>query len=286
MSRRREVELHRRRLGEIRDIMNSMKSLAYMETRKLARFIDAQRAVVDNIQAIAGDFLGFFPEMLPAARSGDPSACLLVGSERGFCGDFNEALLRTFEAGERKAPDGNLALLALGRKLSGLLQQHPRLAAALDGADVVDDVEDVLARTVDVLTSRHLAHGRGSLDVVYHRADGGGIVAERLWPPFRRAPWQATGPGHPPVLNVPPRDFFLALADQYLFAALHGMLYSSLMAENHRRVQHLDDAIRHLDAQTTELSRQANVLRQEEIIEEIEVILLSAESHIGPGAGR
>ena len=56
------------------------------------------------------------------------------------------------------------------------------------------------------------------------------------------------------------------------------MLYTSLMIENHQRVMHLDGAVKHLDDESAEMARKANTLRQEEIIEEIEVILLSAAS--------
>jgi F-type H+-transporting ATPase subunit gamma len=56
------------------------------------------------------------------------------------------------------------------------------------------------------------------------------------------------------------------------------MLYTSLMMENHHRVTHLEGAVKHLDDQSEDLARQGNTLRQEEIIEEIEVILLSAAS--------
>jgi len=38
----------------------------------------------------------------------------------------------------------------------------------------------------------------------------------------------------------------------------------------------LEGAVKHLDDKSEELSRQCNALRQEEIIEEIEVILLSS----------
>jgi F-type H+-transporting ATPase subunit gamma len=50
------------------------------------------------------------------------------------------------------------------------------------------------------------------------------------------------------------------------------------MAENQRRVQHLEGAVDHLDERAAELTRQVNARRQEEIIEEIEVILLNATS--------
>jgi F-type H+-transporting ATPase subunit gamma len=65
MTRRQDLERHRQSLGEVRDIMNSMKTLAYMETRKLARFVDAQRAVVDSIEEVAADFLSFQTNTLP-----------------------------------------------------------------------------------------------------------------------------------------------------------------------------------------------------------------------------
>ena len=61
-------------------------------------------------------------------------------------------------------------------------------------------------------------------------------------------------------------------------------LFESLMAENQRRVQHLDQAGHHLEQRMEELGKRRNMLRQEEIIEEIEVILLSAASLEGrPG---
>ena len=44
-----------------------MKTLAYMETRKLSRFLAAQQQVVDSIAAVAADFLGHFHSLV--ARS-------------------------------------------------------------------------------------------------------------------------------------------------------------------------------------------------------------------------
>ena len=70
MSRRHEVEQHLLALGDISSIMNAMKTLAYMETRKLTRFLEAQREAVGQMQAVANDFLGHYPFMLAAVRMG------------------------------------------------------------------------------------------------------------------------------------------------------------------------------------------------------------------------
>lgn len=110
-----------------------------------------------------------------------------------------------------------------------------------------------------------------------HMEETDAIQIERLLPPF-----QATAPvpvfGYPPMLNLEPDTFFAELIDQYLFAALYALLYTSLMAENRRRMQHLEGAIRRLEERMSELALRRNALRQEGITEEIEVILLSASA--------
>jgi F-type H+-transporting ATPase subunit gamma len=65
------------------------------------------------------------------------------------------------------------------------------------------------------------------------------------------------------------------LIDHYLFAALHQILYVSLMAENQHRAQYLEGAMRRLEDKSADLLHRCNLLRQEEIFEEIEVILLT-----------
>ncbi|MCW8956751.1 MAG: F0F1 ATP synthase subunit gamma, partial [Gammaproteobacteria bacterium] len=105
------------------------------------------------------------------------------------------------------------------------------------------------------------------------------LVAEQLLPPFQDIKQSASRHASPPILNIEPVDFFIDLTEHYLFSALHRILYISLMIENQHRIQHLENALQHIDDKNEELSRKINVLRQEEIIEEIEVILLNASSN-------
>ena len=152
MTRRRELEQHRRTLGEIRDIMNSMKTLAYIESRKLGRFLDAQRAVVAHIEIMAADFLGFYPRALPRTEEVTP-VCLLLGSERGFCGDFNETLLRQLESHVRECSIDTLQLIVAGNKLGNRLEGDPRVVTCIDGANVVEETEKTLSLIINALKS-------------------------------------------------------------------------------------------------------------------------------------
>jgi F-type H+-transporting ATPase subunit gamma len=278
MKSRRQLELHRHSLGEVRDIMSAMKNLAYMETRKLDRFLAAQQAVLRSIEAVAADFVDAFPRALADPEPGK-EIYLLIGSERGFCGDFNEALLRYIPLAQRDKPSRDPPLIiATGRKLHAPLERHPHLVALLDGASVVEEVESVLARLVDTLATLHTQYGAPHLYAFYHGGEQGQLRTRQLLPPFQDLRPNTPHFPQPPLLNIPTADFLLQLSDHYLFAALNEILYSSLMAENQRRVRHLDGAVDQLDERAAELARQSNARRQEEIIEEIEVILLSAAS--------
>ena len=274
MTRRQDLERHRHSLIEIRNIMNSMKTLAYMETRKLGRFLDTQNAVVKSIQEVATDFLGFHADTLPEVVEPSP-VYLLIGTERGFCGDFNQTLVSSLESTLQTQTNKTPILIVVGRKMHPLLENDPRVAAFIDGASVVEEVMVVINQIVNELTSLQERHKMLTLYVLYHGGNDG-IVMEKLLPPFQRQLHQPPPYPYPPLLHLPPSKFLLDLTEQYLFAALHSILYISLMAENHNRVTHLETAVNHLDDKSVELSRQCNALRQEEIIEEIEVILLSA----------
>ena len=275
MTRRRDLESHRRSLGEIRNIMNSMKTLAYMETRKLSRFLDAQHSVIQNIEKVAQDLLGFHREILPAETEESTSVYILIGTERGFCGDFNYVLLKHLDSvPQSNSPDAS-RLIVVGRKLHTLLEGDARVTAFIEGAGIVEEVTSLLKQVVSEIINLQKKHGLLTVTCLYHGSQDG-VIMQKLLPPFQQylnhpPPYQ-----HPPTLNQSPEELLMSLIDHYLFAALHEILFTSLMVENYHRVAHLEGAVKRLDDKSEELTRQCNALRQEEIIEEIEVILLSS----------
>ena len=270
MTRRRDLERHRHTLAEIRSVMHSLKTLSYIETRRLAKPLAAQNAVVAGIEAAASDFLAFHRAELPEAG---PSATVLVliGSERGFCRDFNQTLVRALDAGRPKPEP--VAIIAIGRKLQPLLENDTRVVARLAGASVAGEIPRVLDAAVGALRALEMPTSLRTLSVVHHRNEGG-IAALQLLPPFRELPMSPET--QPPLLTLAPREFLTELVDQYLFAALHEVLYESLLAEHRARVAHLEGAVSRLDDELAAAARRGNRLRQEELIEEIEVILLNA----------
>ena len=75
--------------------------------------LDAQHAVVGSIKTAAADLLGWYPDILPTAKV-TTSVYLVIGNERGFCGDFNLALLRYLESDLAAHPQDSPLLIVAG----------------------------------------------------------------------------------------------------------------------------------------------------------------------------
>ena len=269
MSKRRDVEGRIASLKEIHGIMESMKNLAMMETHKLARFHRLQQQVVASIIRALNDVRYHFA---PTATGQEgPPIYLLFGSERGFCGAYNEQLLEVLaqQPGSDASP-----LIAVGSRLAGPVRRVYPQALCLPGAAVADEADAVLAAVVAALNRLRRERGPLRIEVIHFQPNVQQACCQSALPPLE------PGPGHglPPLLNLSSQRLLGALLEQYLFALTHAWLFAALMAENQRRMQHLDQAGHHLEQRIDYLGKRRNMLRQEEIIEELEVILLSAAS--------
>lgn len=279
MSQTHELRLHITQLEEIRTILNAMKNLAFMEIHKLSRFQSMQGKAVDNIENAAMDFLSFNSE-LAIEDVHDKHIAVLVGTERGFCGDFNERLVEALNN------DKYTEVIAIGSRLANKLSDNRfPIIAEIAGANVAEEVPSIINQLIDTLSAseekgkpRGLSQLAIRLSVIYHDYASGLITQRQLFPPFSQQQGKAVQYAYPPILNLDAAEFYTDLISHYLFAVLHEIFYISLMAENHNRLQHLEGAVTHLDDETVNLHRKLQIYRQEEITEEIEVILLNSDN--------
>jgi F-type H+-transporting ATPase subunit gamma len=275
MSRRRDIDSRLGALADIGKIMRSMQNLSYLETRKLARFLASQRRVVAAIDTAARDFLGHYPG-LPDAVPGAAGLYVLIGAERGFCGSFNEAVLSSLKRECDTSAPGRTRLVAVGAKLASALGGDPRLADWIPGAAAAEEVPAVLERLLQCLERLGADRGIQRLSALHWDVEREQVASVSVLPPFRAESGdQASAYPFPPQINLSPQRLLARLVEHYLFAALHELLYASLMAEHQHRVRHLQAALGRIDERVQGLRLRRNALRQEEITEEIELILLN-----------
>ena len=280
MSQSRELQMRIAQMEEIRSILNAMKNLALIEIHKLTRYQSAQSLSVANIEQAAQDFLEFNPQSIDKDQA--KAIAILIGAERGFCGDFNEKLIRLVNS------DVYSGMIAIGTRLCNRLSDHPLVITAINGANTAEEVSTILNQLIDAITAittessdKHQLNDcspRFQLVAIYHDHRSAQISQQQILPAFSRSAQKTSQTGHAPLLNLKPVEFFAELSHHYLYAVLHEIFYLSLLAENQQRLQHLEGAVKHLDDATVNLQRKSQIFRQEEITEEIEVILLNAEN--------
>ena len=271
MSQSRNLQQHIKQLKEIHGILHSLKNMAFMEMHKLGKYQQAQNLVVQHIETVAADFLQFHPSL---AETETPSPCIIivVGSERGFCGNFNEALIDQLLL---LAPD---TIIAVGNRLCSRLDNTQISYTELSGANSSEEISHILIKLTDTISELQQRQTLFKLSVLYHQDEDLNITLRQILPPFDNAIKHNTQHNNDPLLNLEPRQFMLELIEHYVFNSLQDLLFTSLSAENNQRLQHLDNALKHLDKVMDKIYKKSQIYRQEEITEEIEVILLNSEN--------
>lgn len=268
MSQRREVEARLALYDELSGILGAMRSFALAELRRVNKRQAAQQQVVEALTTAWND--------LPAAS--DPHShptrpemvWLLFGSVRGFCGSFNEDVLRFWRSQDDSQ---TAATIVVGERLCDMVDQHPALYP-LAGAQGSLDATAAIDRILVVIEQLQIADSPACRLIACVR-DETGTVSLQLWP-------LASNPSldnrYPPQTFSPIGDVAGGIAQQYLFHQLLALLLRSIQTENHLRLLQMETALRHLEHGGEELQRRRNRLRQEEIVEEIELMASSRRS--------
>lgn len=276
MSKRRELVRHIDSLTDIGELLGAMRSLAQAESRRIATFIDAQRATAAIVRGAFARLQADFGARLPAPEIQGRIICV-IGSERGFCGDLNQRLCADACALPGCHDADTQWVLVGARLIDAWPADAPEPVARLAGAGIADDVLHVQAALIAALT-RRLVSTTGAMRALHLHALGEAGIEHLPLLPMGDLTHTAPAASHPVDTTLPLAPLAAALLDQYLDIALSGALLDALLHENEQRLAHMEQARRNVDEKLDALSRRANRARQEEITEEIEIILLAGEA--------
>lgn len=281
MSKLSHLKEHIHVLEDINSIMKAMNNHALLEINKMTKFISTHEKSITTIREVGSDFFNFYPADLPISRNAKSIICILIGSERGLCGNFNEAVIQHFKDFEKSQANTSLKLVIVGRKLALRMADDDRVIQEMSGHETAEEISVVILNLLHALENTSLA-----IDVkpepvswrfFYNESDDHRINTHTLQP---FAEFRSGGNGNysfPPLLNLSVDDFLLEYIDNYLLAMLYYIFFRSFHAENYQRLHHLDNALERLDNNKKQLVQRLNMSRQEEITEEIEIIMLSVE---------
>ncbi|CEG59157.1 F0F1 ATP synthase subunit gamma [Legionella fallonii] len=285
MTKRTKLKEHLHTLEEIGDIMTAMKNLCFIEMNKITKVLVLQEQVMQTLREVSRDFLSFYPIFPTNQQEAHPAIYILIGSERGFCGSFNDNVMHQLDTLKERNAEFNPALIVVGRKLALKMADDARVMATIDGPNAIEEIPAVILNLLQTLekvsSQRHIALHSWQWDILCNEEEHNQIQAKTMQPFKEFCANDANHGSIPPLLNLAHEQFLAEFVDHYLFSMCYSVFYQSFFAENHQRLFHLNSSLDRLESKKNSLKEYLNLLRQEEITEEIQIIMLSAEALIG-----
>ncbi len=219
---------------------------------------------------------------LPRRSGADGTLMLVViGSERGLCGAFNDALAAY--AGQLAAQyldaGTQFQLLALGTRVDSALRStgySPSSSCRLSATALPS--YDLAHSLVAEWLEGYQRHQLDAVEVIYNAYQGMARYQPqkvRLVPPQLPSP-NAQQANWPPLIETDPRRLFARLLELSLSAKLYGVLLQSAAAEHSARFQLLDGASQNADRLIDELKLFLQVARQDAITSELQDLSVGA----------
>jgi F-type H+-transporting ATPase subunit gamma len=212
---------------------------------------------------------------------------LVIGSERGLCGQYNkiilEELARTFEARKGESTDGRgeVEIVALG---SRLIRELTRAGYTLTWGRALSMTSLPTYELAHELAvewlARYEAYELDGVDIVYNADEGAGTYGSttvRLIPP-ELPPVPAAAPDVLPdvIVETDPMRIYVRVVEQWTAVALYRLLLAAAVTEHSARYQLMESATQNADDLVDELMLTVKSARRQAITREMQELAVSA----------
>ena len=270
-------------VGEIESVVSTMKTLAAVNINNYQNAAESAKLYLHTIEKGLQVTLR---ELKPAAgnfQTAVPGAgrlFLVLGSEQGMCGNFNQAVLSRLQSETKngKAEDSASFLMSVGSKMN-VLAGGSRLPVLKEYAlsTSMAHLDDLIA-DIQIDAYRYMREkGIESVKIVYNRLEEGEqlfstevsslypVTAEQLQN-LRDRPWDSK---RIPRVLMNRRAMFRKLLDHYFSGTLYMTIINSLAGENAARLASMQAAERNIREKKDLLYTQYNKVRQQSITSEL-----------------
>jgi F-type H+-transporting ATPase subunit gamma len=276
--RRRIATVHQ--LGAVVDAMRGIAAARAHQSRAL---LPAIRAYADTARtAIAqARSLDTEPHQRSIATARSKPGLIIFGAEQGFAGAFAEQVLN--EAASNAVADH---VFLVGDRAAALARERgwtvawqislPSRATALP--DMASALVDALYAYLGVAGAVPMTMTMTMVYPIWTAGQGATMARRSLLPLDDRA-FAHPVSGEPPLINLPPAELTVSLAQEYVFAQLCEAAAEAFAAENEARMATMAAAKTSIDGKLQTLEREERLTRQEEITAEVVELAAGARAH-------
>ncbi|MBV8166654.1 MAG: F0F1 ATP synthase subunit gamma [Alphaproteobacteria bacterium] len=283
MKRGDALQAHVTSMGELRDIVGAMRSLAGMRIQEAHRVVPAvRRYAAATVDAVATALLLIGDADPAPSHNPGPGAIVLCAAEHGFVGGFNERLV---DVAQRARGRGDVLFIVGSRGAAIAAERGLRAAWWSPMATRPVATLETIRRLTTELYRHVTAGGVARIEVIYSKYRQGTVPTierQRLLPldPAVLAPSQTAAP---PLHNLAPPVLLEKLMAEYVFARLTEAAVESIASENAARFSAMEAAHENVSKKLDHLRQQARQARQEEVTTELLDVITGAEALMGRG---
>ena len=284
-----EVQARMNGVHGLESVVGAMRGIAAARSREARSRLDGIRACARIVSAAIGDALLLIddhvsPEIANAPAKQDAAMVIVLCTEQGFVGTFNEHVIDAALAsilGSARASSTEYLLLG-DRGIVAATERGLNVGWSAPMVTHADEVPALADLLTGVLFQRLVAGRTTSVSVIHATPNPTASVqtVEHILLPFDYGRFSATSPAtarrNPPLITLPPQRLLSQLAEEYIFAQLCEAIMLSFAAENEARMRAMIAARTNVHDKLEALTGDYRRLRQEEITSEI--VELSAGS--------
>jgi F-type H+-transporting ATPase subunit gamma len=277
MATLQSLERKMRTAGDLLSVVRTMKSMASVNIRHYERAVESLEKYRHTVDLAWTVFFRARGE-LPSGEAGGRGVCLVIGTDQGMCGPFNDVLLSHVLGREPgMAEAGEVVYWSAGERIDAAMMDEgraPELRFPLPGSLTAVDAR--VLEIVDRIERWHRERGLQRFFVGHNttrKAGGYEPVLTRVLPldrPWAERYFRMEWPRRNiPQVNLDLGTFFSRLFSQYLYIALYRAFGQSLAGENAARLSAMQSAEKNIQEMREHLVASHRQQRQNEITEEL-----------------
>jgi len=264
--------------GDIQAIVRTMKALSSVSIRQ---YEQAEAALADYARTVELGLMAVLRQRrvagLPLPRSdraAGKTALIVVGSDRGLCGGYNDRITRFARS---RMADGPVELGVIGARVAARFETDGKpLAFALTLPGSVEGLSRLVQTIILEIDRWTQAQGIGQVWLLHNRREGRATAksrAQHLLPlpdSYLRKLSEADWPGRSlPLTRMNPDRLMSWLVQQRLFVVIYRALAEALASEHASRLAAMQAAERNIEERRDDLQQLYRQRRQETITREL-----------------
>ncbi len=272
-------------IEKIKRITNAMQIVALTRLRKMEHQTLDARAYFDKIRELLfqiSQTTNFNMHPLLASRPKEtPAGAVVLGSDKGLCGNFNGNIINKILKLKSDYPDEPLKIVAAGRKIIKYIRARDTftILAAYSPIDY-ETLPGEVGKITGIIIDEFLRNRINSLFLIYNefkRHIMGEAKVVKLLPLTMRTSPSGTSPLRNYIYEPEPRDVFDKLLEEYIANQIHHAVLESRTAEEMARMLAMKTATDNADKIIKKLALLYHKARQATITAELMDVVGAAE---------